>query len=102
MPLIRAVRGWMGMRMAVTETGYRVGRLDHAGWGSEATALTWLVLVVVALPVIAAIVVIGFAYELVVRLDRRGHLPELMRWSVGGGFGLALVTGIAVALVKAL
>ena len=98
MPLIRALRGWMGRRMAVTETSYPVGRLDHAGWGSEATGLTWLVLWLIGLPVIAAILLIGLAYEIVIRVDG-ARLPEFLRWTIASGLGLTVVAAVTVAVI---
>ena len=91
----------MGRRMAVTETSYPVGRLDHAGWGSEATGVTWLVLWLIGLPVIAAMVLIALAYEIVIRLDD-ARLPEFVRWTVASGLGLTVVTAVTVAVLNRL
>jgi hypothetical protein len=43
MPLIRALRRWIGRRMEVREPYGQTERLNQAGWGSQATGMGLLI-----------------------------------------------------------
>ena len=102
MPLIRALHGWDNRRMAVAETSYPTGQLEQTGWMALASGPIWLVLLLVALPVIAAIVLIGLVYEVVVRLDGGTRIPEFLRWAVASVIALAFVAVATAAVVNQL
>lgn len=98
MPLIRAMRGFFGRRMTVHETYYPSGRMEHTGMGAQATQLTWLLIVIIALPLIATLILIGLFYELLLRLDPRRWLDNRLRWAVSGTLGVLVAAGLTIVL----
>lgn len=80
----------------------RATQFDQTRWMALASGPIWLVLLLVALPVIAAIVLIGLVYELAVRLDGRTRIPEFIRWAVASAIALAFVVAVTAAVMNKL
>ncbi len=105
MPLIRALRGWIGRRMEVPEMSsphsetYR-GDVYHdlgAGAGVNWGGLLWLVLLLVALPLIIFLVSVGIVYEGVIRVDRSRRLPSAAHWTLATAGTIAVAVLVSVA-----
>ena len=100
MPLIRALRGWMGRRL--NDSTYPGGPPDHASVSRDTTGAVWLALLIIALPLIGLLVLIGLAYEAVIRIDRRGCLTPPLAWGISSVVGLALVTAVSIGALNRL
>jgi hypothetical protein len=87
MPLIRAIRAFFSRRMAVSEP-----YVPHDPSVTNYAGAVMMVLLVLAIPVIAFLVLVGLLYELIARLDVSGRLPNALRWSASTLFGIALTT----------
>ena len=96
-PLIRAMRGFFGRRMAVHETYYPDGRIQQTGVGAQATGITWMLIVIIAIPLLATLVLIGLFYEVIRRLDG-ARLDNRLRWALSTGLGILVAAGFAILL----
>lgn len=103
MPLIGALRGWFGSRMADHDTKYYPGgRVEPPSLLIQSAGLFWLAIAVVALPLIALLVVVGLLYEAVIRIDRRPSLPSWLHWAISAGLGIILAAGLTVVVLDRL
>ncbi len=102
MPLIRALRAWLGGRMAVHDTYYPGGGMEPARSGMDPTGAIWLVLVLIGLPLIALLVIVGLFYEALIRIDRRPVLPSPVHWAISAGFGTVLAAGLTAVVLDRL
>jgi hypothetical protein len=110
-PLIRAMLAFFGRRMAVHDNYYSGSPMQQSGprdrysmdasvqqtgLGSQATAITWMLIVVIALPVIVTIILIGLIYEVFLQVDGARRLDNRIRWGVSGVVGILLAAGFVI------
>ena len=102
MPLIRAIGRFFNRRMSVDVPSEQYSDLIRAearadlggGAGSlGASGMVWAVIMLIALPLIAVLVLIGLLYELLIRVAR-GRLPHWADWLLASAASVALVVGI--------
>jgi hypothetical protein len=98
MPLIRALRAWFGRRLEVNEP-YQP---TPPGMGQQLAPIVWLVVIAFALPLILLLILVGFAYELVVRIDPAGRLGTPLHWASSAAFGIVLAVGVTALILERL
>jgi hypothetical protein len=110
MPLIRAIRDFIQRRMQVPEMSsphsetFRGDVYHDLGGGA---GLNWggilgIVLLLIALPVIAFLVMAGVVYEGVIRVDRSRRLPSAAHWTLSLAITLIGLGIIAMVVLPAL
>jgi hypothetical protein len=83
MPLIRAVARWIGRRTEVSEPYIPSRPIGHTGgWNTDTGAIVWFVVVLIALPLVALLVLVGLVYEAIIRLDRGRRLADPIHWAI--------------------
>jgi phosphotransferase system glucose/maltose/N-acetylglucosamine-specific IIC component len=102
MPLIKTMRAWIGRRINDTETYYPTGQIENNWTVKQAGPLLWLLIFILALPVIALLVLIGVVYEAVIRVDARRRLGASTRWAISSAVGIVLAVGITWLALRAL
>ncbi|MEP7378883.1 MAG: hypothetical protein ABI725_04900 [Chloroflexota bacterium] len=90
MPLINGIRAWFGRRMS-DASSYGMAASDGGSSMGSASWL-WLIVFIVALPVVAVLVVVGLIYEIVIRIDGR-RVGNQVEWAISAAVAAALLAG---------
>ncbi len=102
MPLIKAMRAWIGRRISDTETYYPTGQMENNRTVKQGGPMLGLLILIVGLPLIALLVLIGVVYEAVIRFDARRRLGAGAHWAISSAVGIVLAVGITWLVLRAL
>lgn len=96
MPPIRAIGRWIGRRNEVTEPYVPAQPMSGGDQG-----MAWTLVVLVASPILAFLVLTGLAYDGVTRVDRR-RLGPVLDWGIAVVVAAVLVGVLIVAALNVL
>lgn len=86
MPLITAVRRWIGRRTEVTHP-----YVPHQPITARGDGVVWMAVILLALPLIGLLVFIGLVYEVVIRIDQQRRLGSAFPWAISVAIAIAAV-----------